>query len=177
MSPTAHFVLTAEDLRTVTRFALASAEEVIEIFELHAPDDARPREALDAARAFTSGVPRGKLQRIASIQAHRAAREATDEAATHAAAAAGDAAASAYLHPLAQATQVGHILRSSAHAARALELDTGDPEAGLGAMERAQARATPLLRDILGRYPSAPAGTNPVARLMATLDADLRTDP
>lgn len=109
MSPPTDLALTAEDLRTVTRFALASAEEVIEIFERRAPEDVRPRQALDAARAFASGAPRGKLQRIASIQAHRAAREATDEAATHAARAAGDAAASAYLHPLAQATQVGHI--------------------------------------------------------------------
>ncbi|MCP2288449.1 hypothetical protein APR08_001352 [Nocardia amikacinitolerans] len=44
----------------------------------------------------------------------------------HAARAAGHSAAAAYLHPLAKATQVRHILGSAADAARALALDSDD---------------------------------------------------
>ena len=55
------------------------------------------------------------------MEAHRAAKTATGEAAQQAALAAGAAAAAAYLHPLAKSTQVGHILRAAACAARAAE--------------------------------------------------------
>lgn len=177
MSGGVDFVLTTDELRVVTRFALASAEEVLEIFERQSPGDTRPSAAVGAARLFAEGAPRGRLQRVASTEAHRAAREVADKAAGHAARAAGDAAASAYLHPLAQATQVGHILRASANAARALELATDDPEAGQAAIERARARANPVLSDILRRYPLAPAGRTPTAHLMTALDASLRRQP
>ncbi|WP_238146864.1 putative immunity protein [Ornithinimicrobium murale] len=134
MAPSSDFSLTAEELRAVARFALTSAEEVLGISEAADPDDPRPRAALDAAREFANGAPRGRLHRVTSADAHRAAREVSDEAAAHAARAAGDAAAAAYLHPLHQATQVGHILRASAHAARAAELAAGDPAVGEAAI-------------------------------------------
>lgn len=57
------------------------------------------------------------------MSAHRAAR-GPRQCASHSAWA-GDAAASAYLHPLARATQVGHILRVPAHAALALRKKAG----------------------------------------------------
>jgi len=169
--------LTADELRVVARFALASAEEVLAIFESVAPEDQRPRAALEAARVFAEGAPRSRLQRVASIDAHRAAREVDDEAAAHAARAAGDAASAAYLHPLPQATQVGHILRASAHVARALELTAGDdPAVADEALARARHRATPVLREVLRRYPAAPTGRGRVAQLMASLDAALRAE-
>ncbi|WP_324612909.1 hypothetical protein [Streptomyces sp. SBT349] len=53
-----------------------------------------------------NGTRRTRLQRITSLDAHRAAKEATTEAARLAARAAGDAASAAYLHPIAEVTQV-----------------------------------------------------------------------
>ncbi|MFD6134143.1 NAD(+)--rifampin ADP-ribosyltransferase, partial [Isoptericola sp. NPDC060257] len=127
---------------------------------------------------FVEGAPRTRLQRVTSLEAHRAAKQAGSEAARLAARAAGDAAASAYLHPIARATQVGHILRAAASAARITELRAGDdPEAGLRAIMEARARATPVLVDVLRRYPPAPTGRSRVAALMSLLDADLRRMP
>ncbi|USQ80332.1 exonuclease SbcC [Ornithinimicrobium faecis] len=172
---TGDFALSTDELRVVVGFALASAEEVLEIFETAQPDDARPRAAIDAARSFAEGAPRSNLQRTTSTDAHRAAREVIDAAAAHAARAAGDAAAAAYLHPLAQATQVGHILRASAHAARALELNAGgSAQVGDDAIGRARQRATSALVAVLLRYPLAPTGRTRVAELMSALHASLR---
>jgi hypothetical protein len=172
---TGDFELTMDELRAVARFAVESAEEVLPIFVKDHPADSRPRAAINAARAFVDGAPRTKLQRIAAVDAHRAARESIDEAAALAARAAGDAAAAAYLHPLARASQVGHILHAAASAARAAELDAGD-DSGVGdqRIEQARLRATRILIDILCRYPPAPDGTSRVARLMKTLDTSLR---
>lgn len=97
-------------------------------------------------------------------------------AAAHAAHAAGEAAAAAYLHPLARATQVGHILRAAAHAARATEVAADDaPRVGDEHIERARLRATSELVDVLRRYPHAPSGRSRVAALMSALDTALRS--
>jgi hypothetical protein len=88
---------------------------------------------------------------------------------------AGDAASAAYLHPIARAHQVGHILRAAASAARIAELGAGDdPDIGARAIEGARQRATPVLIDILERYPRSPAARDRVAQLMAALDTELR---
>ncbi|MFE6969695.1 putative immunity protein [Isoptericola sp. NPDC057653] len=169
------FDLTLDELRVVARYVAESAEPVLPLFALDRPDDPRPGAALAAAWEFVGGAPRTRLQRVTALDAHRAAREATTEAARLAARAAGDAAAAAYLHPIARATQVGHILRAAASAARVAELRAGDdPEAGLRAIDEARARATPALVDVLRRYPPAPTGRSRVAALMSLLDADLR---
>lgn len=168
--------LSTEELRVVARYALSAAEEVLPLFEAACPSDPRARAAVDAARLFADGAPRTKLQRVAALEAHRAAAEAGSGAATHAAHAAGDAAAAAYLHPIARATQVGHILRAAAHAARATELAAGDdPRVGDREIERARDRATPAVVAVLRRYPPAPGGTTRVARLMTELDSTLRS--
>ncbi|MFH8611481.1 putative immunity protein [Streptomyces sp. NPDC018029] len=172
------FELTMDELRAVARYAMESAEEVLPVFEAAAPEDPRPRAAVDAAGEFVNGARRTNLQRATALDAHRAAREAATEAEQLAARAAGDAAAAAYLHPIAKATQVGHILRAAASAARVGELNAGgDPAVGLELIERAARRATPVLIDVLGRYPLAPAGKSRVAELMSVLDASLRTAP
>lgn len=169
------FELTMDELRLVARYAAASAQEVLPLFEEAAPEDLRPRAAVNAAWAFADGAGRTRLQRTTALDAHRAAKEVADEAAQHAARSAGDAAAAAYLHPRAQATQVGHILRAAASAARAAELRAGgDTSAANVAIERAQRRATPILVDVLKRYPVAPAGRGRVAYLMKVLDTSLR---
>ena len=173
---TADFELTLDELRVVAGYAAESAQAALPLFEEVATDDPRPREAIEAAWVFAHGAGRSKLQRITAIGAHRAAREVSDEAAQYAARSAGDAAAAAYLHPLANATQVGHILGAAAGAARAAELRAGgDPEVGNALIELARCRATAVLIDVLNRYPRAPVGTSRVADLMKTLDESLRT--
>ena len=120
------FELTMDEVRAIAGYAVACAEPALVLFQKTRPDDPRPAAALEAARVFAEGAPRSRLQRTAAADAHRAARDAATSVARHAAGAAGDAAAAAYLHPLAKATQVRHILGSAAHAARAAELARGD---------------------------------------------------
>ncbi|MBZ4321399.1 putative immunity protein [Streptomyces huiliensis] len=169
------FELTMDELRAVARYGAESAQEVLPAFEEAVPGDPRPRAALAAAWEFADGARRTRLQRVTALDAHRAARDAGTEAARLAARSAGDAAAAAYLHPIARATQVGHILRAAASAARVGELSAGgDPAVGDTLIEQARRRATPELVSVLSRYPLAPAGKNRVAQLMSALDAALR---
>ncbi|HEU4545586.1 MAG TPA: exonuclease SbcC [Microlunatus sp.] len=171
------FTLTMAELRVVARYVAESADEVLDVFERAAPDDDRPREAIAAARAFVDGAPRSRRQRVAALDAHRAAAEATTERARLAARCAGDAAAAAYLHPIARASQVGHILRAAATVARLAELGADvDADAAARSLQRSRLRATPVLVDVLRRYPrpSTRAGSARVAVLMAELDAALR---
>lgn len=172
---TGDFDLTHEELRVVARYVAESAQNVLPLFESACPDDPRPRAAVDAGWAFINGAPRTKLQRVASMDAHRAAKEAPTETALLAAQAAGDAAAAAYLHPIAQGHQVGHILRAAANAARIAEIEADDdPTAGAKLIELARKRATPTLIDVLHRYPLVPIGSGRTAHLMNALDTSLR---
>ena len=169
------FDLTMDELRAVARYVIRHAEDVLPVFERAVPGDPRPRAAIEAARAFADGAGRTTWQRATSVDAHRAARSAPDEASRLAARSAGDAASAAYLHPIAKATQVGHILRACASAARIGELEAGgDPEVAEALLRRSRQRATPVLVDVLRRYPPAPGGGSRVARLMSTLDRCLR---
>jgi len=169
------FELTTDELRAVARYVVEHAEAVLPVFERAVPDDPRPRAAIDAARVFIDGADRSMLQRVASLEAHRAARSAPTEIARLAARCAGDAASAAYLHPIAQVGQVGHILRAPASAARIAEMQAGDdPAAAATALERSRRRATPVLVDVLRRYPSPTSAGSRVARLMVTLDGLLR---
>lgn len=167
--------LTFPELRAVVRFAADSAREALPFFERAAPDDSRPRAAIAAAYLFAGGAARTNLQRRAAVDAHRAAAEAADQVSRLAAGSAGDAAAAAYLHPLAEAAQLGHILRATARAAEAAELEAGGrPGAAAAVLERAQLRATPVLLDVLRRYPPAINGRSRTAALMKLLDTALR---
>lgn len=169
------FELTMDELRVVAAYTVGFAAEALPAFEALHPDDGRPRAAIDAAREFASGAPRTKLQRVTSMDAHRAAWAETVESARLAAQAAGDAASAAYLHPIAKAHQVGHILRAAANAARIAELAAdGDPSVGERAIHQASERAPRTLVEVLLRYPEAPAGKDRAAQLMARLDAALR---
>ena len=149
------FELSMGDLRSVVAFTSAAAEVVLPHFEMRCPEDDRPSQALTAALAFVHGAPRSRAQRVNPPAAHRAGREAASEIAFHAALAAGDAAASAYLHPLADPVQVKHILRGPAHAVRVVELtDSPDREADFSHhLEHFASYATPQLRDVLRRFP------------------------
>jgi hypothetical protein len=170
--------LSMAELREITGYAVACAEPALAIFERDCPDDPRPRAVLDEARRFADGGRRTKALRVTALDAHRAARAAREmkrEAAVDAARAAGHAGAAAYLHPLAKATQGGHILVSAAHAARAFELDAGDDRnVGDDYIEKARNLASPIVVSVLTRYPNAPAGRGRVGRLWRELNASLR---
>lgn len=166
--------LSLGDLRSVADFALQTAQDVLEIFERAHPEDRRPREAIEAARAFALGAKRGKILRDTALAALRAANEVESDAAAQAARAAMLAASAAYLHPLAKATQVKHILGAPAHAARALELESGDHQAGTDYLKRCVDRISPAVVDVLLRYPPAPSGGGRVGELLRLLDSELR---
>ncbi|KZB82963.1 putative immunity protein [Amycolatopsis regifaucium] len=166
------------ELREITAFAVACAEPALVLFERDFPEDPRPRAVLGEARLFAAGGKRTKALRVTALDAHRAARTAREEgreAAFEAARAAGHAGASAYLHPLAKATQVPHILGAAADAARAFELDAdGDPAVGARYLEQARELAGPVVVDVLTRYPDAPGGGGRAGELLRTLDVSLR---
>ncbi|HYN98176.1 MAG TPA: exonuclease SbcC [Actinomycetota bacterium] len=166
------------ELREVAGYAAACAEPALAIFERHRPDDPRPRAALDEARRFAAGGRRTKVLRVSALAAHSAARAAQEigqQAAAHAARAAGHAGAAAYLHPLAKATQVRHILGSAAHAARSVELEAGDDlNVGARYIQRVRGLANPTVVCVLTRYPNAPGGGDRAADLLRTLDSSLR---
>lgn len=107
------FELTSEELRAVPSYAASFAQDVLPVLEQVCLNDIRPREAIDAALRFIGGDPRSNRQRITSLVAHRAAKDAPDPAARLAAQAPGDVPAAACLHPIANATWVGHILRAA----------------------------------------------------------------
>ena len=167
--------LSLAELRAVARYVAETAQAVLPVFEDTHPGDPRPRAALDAAWEFVNGAPRSRRQRVTSMDAHRAAAAAATEPARLAAQAAGDAASAAYLHPIARAHQVGHLLRAAANAARIAEIAAGgDPEAADRALAEARRRATPTLVAVLRRYPPAPRGRSRPAQLMSALDRSLR---
>ncbi|MGX1541026.1 putative immunity protein [Streptomyces adustus] len=168
--------LSKQDLREVTAFAAACAEVALEVFEADRPGDSRPRDAVEAAWEFARGGERGKSLRDTAWAALKAAKSTDTAAAREAAWAAMSAAGAAHLHPLAKATQVKHILGAGAHAARAAELAAGrDPGVGAGHVDRAVHRATPVVVDVLKRFPAAPDGGGRVGELIRMLDADLRS--
>ena len=170
--------LGTDELRAVATYAVTCAEPALVIFERDRPGDGRPRAAIEAARAFAEGGRRTKAIRDAAWAAQRAYQEARDAgqaAASESARAALAAASAPYLHPLAKATQVLHILGPAAHAARAIELDADDdPAVGDAHLGKARALAGPVVVDVLARYPSAPAGRGRVGELARRLDASLR---
>jgi hypothetical protein len=86
-------------------WAADCAERVLSLFEEKYPNDNRPREAIEAARAWARGQIGVAEARAAAFAAHAAARESHDAAATAAARAAGHAAATA------------HVASHAAHAA------------------------------------------------------------
>ncbi|MGW2228469.1 putative immunity protein [Streptomyces formicae] len=167
--------LSKQDLREVTAYAAACAETVLDVFEADRPDDPRPRDAIGTAWEFARGGERGKALRDAAWAALKAAKETDTAAAREAARASMAAAGAAYLHPLAKATQVKHILGAGAHAARAAELVAGDdPAVGAAQVRQAVRRVTPAVVDVLTRFPKAPGGGGRVGELIRLMDAELR---
>jgi len=165
-----------DELREVARYAAECAGRALPIFERHRPDDSRPRTAIDAAFAFSESGKRTAALRASGFAAYRAALEATSPAAAEAARAATQAVGAAYLHPLADARQVTHILGAAAHAIRAAELDAGDaPDVGAESRDRALGHAPATVAAVLARYPVAPPGGGRTGELLRELDAAIRS--
>ena len=170
--------LSRSELQEIAGYAVTCARPALVIFEREHADDRRPRAAIDAAKAFAVGGERTKALRESAWAAYRAAREARDAgqaAASNTARAAGHAVRAAFLHPLPRATQVKHIVGSAAHAARAFEPSAGDdPAVGLDRIAQSRILASPVVVNVLRRYPSATPGGRRVGELMRILDASLR---
>ncbi|MFE2090832.1 putative immunity protein [Streptomyces sp. NPDC059460] len=167
--------LSEHELREIAGYAADCASRALSIFEQSLPADTRPRDAIDAARAFAGGGRRTAALRQSGWAAFRAAREADSPAAVDAARAASHAAGAAFLHPLANADQVKHILGAAAHAARAEELASGeDRSVTAGTLEWACHHAPPSVTAVLGRFPAAPPGGGRVGEFIRDLDAALR---
>ena len=72
--------LSDEDHRLLAAWAIGCAEHVLPLFEAVAPDDTRPRDALEAGRAWIRGELRMSDSRQAAFGANAAAREKPDPA-------------------------------------------------------------------------------------------------
>ena len=83
-------------------WAADCAERVIHLFEDMAPNDHRPRAAIEATRAWVKGKLTVTDARRLAFQSHAAAREVENKAAIFAARAAGHAAATAHVGTHAQ---------------------------------------------------------------------------
>ncbi|MFE9610982.1 putative immunity protein [Streptomyces sp. NPDC006012] len=167
--------LSEHELREIAGYAADCARRALSIFERDLPADTRPRDAIKAAHAFARGGRRTATLRQSAWAAFKAAQEATSPAAVDAARAASHAAGAAYLHPLANAHQVKHILGAAAHAARAEELVSGeDPRVSAGTLEWARHNAPPAVTAVLDRLPAAPPGGGRTGEFMRDLDAALR---
>src|SRR3954447_27062432 len=102
--------LTDSDHQLLALWAATCAEHVLDLFESVRPDDPRPRQAIEQARAWARGEIRMSQARAAGGHAMGAARDLSGPA-RHAAYAAGQAAVVAHV--------AAHELGAAAYAIRA----------------------------------------------------------
>jgi hypothetical protein len=114
--------LTDLDHHLLALWAAVCAEHVLPLFDAVQPDDPRPREAIEAARAWTRGQLPMMQARAAGGHAMGAARDLSG-AARHAAYAAGQAAVVAHVaaHELGAAAYAIKAVRAAAPKAEAVE--------------------------------------------------------
>src|ERR671933_1078247 len=109
--------LTDSDHRLLALWAASCAEHVLDLFESARPEDRRPREAIEHARAWVRGEVKMTQARTAAGRAMAAARDLRG-AARHAAYAAGQAAVVAHVaaHELGAAAYAIKAVRAAAPA-------------------------------------------------------------
>ena len=100
-----------QEQKTLALWAADCAERVLAFFEENHPQDKRPREAIEAARAWVRGEIKCGTARNAAFAAHAAARSANEDAARAVARATGHAAGTAHM--------VGHARHAAAYAIKA----------------------------------------------------------
>lgn len=123
------------DQRALARWAADCAERVLPLFEKAAPQDARPRKAIEACREWVqTDVFRMDVIRGVSLAAHAAARDMqADPAACFAARAAGHAVATAHV--------AQHAFRAALYALKAsVAADHAQAQANAAAEQSWQAR-------------------------------------
>lgn len=171
--------LSDDDLRSIVGWAAECAERALPIFEATAPEDFRPREAIQAAHAFARHeVSMVALNRV-GWAALTASQEVGDPVASAAAWAAGTVAFSAYTDSMPTQDQINYILNAAAYAAYAIALRTEGRAADLAsaddaevqwAIERASSQVRRLVQELPGRVPS----TGRLGTLFDRLDTGLR---
>jgi hypothetical protein len=109
--------LTDSDHQLLALWAASCAEHVLDLFESAQPEDPRPREAIEHARAWVNGEVKMTQARAAAGRAMAAARDLRG-AARHAAFAAGQAGVVAHV--------AAHELGAAAYAIKAAR--AGAPE-------------------------------------------------
>jgi hypothetical protein len=97
--------------RSLVLWATDCAERVLPYFEEKYPKDNRPRDAIEAGRAWVRGEIAMSEARAAAFAAHAAARDADQAAARDAARTAGHAAATAHV--------AGHAAHAANYAVKA----------------------------------------------------------
>lgn len=150
-------------------WAADCAERVLALFEARAPDDPRPRRAIEGARAFARGELRVGPARRLAVDAHAAARDVADPAAVAAARAAGHAVATAHM--------AAHARGAPAYASVAIGLATPDDAEAVAREARWQLeRAADEVREVLRRLPAPPRSGGTLGTLIVALHAAV-TEP
>lgn len=170
--------ITDAERREVARWAAASAERALPLLETIAPADARPREAIEMARAFANGQGRSRNLTRVALAAHRAGREIGDPIGLAVARAASLAVATANIHGETTIGTLGHILGPAAYSALARELASGGDTAAADAEVRwAIEHATPAIRDVVRRVPASASARRRLDQIQQQLEFALRTRP
>jgi hypothetical protein len=107
-----HYLI--KEHRSAVLAAADHAEQVLRLFEEKQPRDNRPRNAVEAARAWARGEIKVSAARAAALAAHAAARSCHDAGARAAARASGHAAATAHV--------AGHAPHAAAYASKARQM-------------------------------------------------------
>lgn len=137
--------LTEADRRLVAGWAASCAERALPLFEAEAPDDARPRDAIARARAFSRGDLTAAEEIRRRFVAGRAAKAVESPAAIAAARAAAQASGVAHMG--------AHALGAAAYAVRAAGLASDDADAGVHEIEWQLSAMTDDVRAALRRLP------------------------
>ena len=163
--PPGPLTLDEDDRRVLALWAADCAERVLPIFEGVSPKDARPRDAIEGARAFARGEMRIGPARSLSAGAHAAAREVGDPAATAAARAAGHAVAVAHM---------GAHSRGVAYAAVAAGMASpANPNAMKEETQWQMEHASPVVRNILLRLPMPRPSRGTLSTLIRDMHREL----
>lgn len=169
-----------ETLRKVALWAAEYASLALPVFERHHPNDTRPRDAIEAAKAFGHGKKRDKNLRVIAMDALRAGSGA-DDAVKYAARAAMLAAAVAYTHTDLQTglqgiRQAQHILGPAVYTALALEtVSNRDTSIDDAIIQKAANDAPDEVKRLLHHMPAQPTGkSGRLPILFANLDTALR---
>ena len=157
--------LSEEDRRVLAVWAADCAERTLPLFEDKAPNDPRPRDAIDGVRAFARGELRIGPARALAVAAPAAARGVRDPAAVAAARAAGHAAATAHM---------GSHARGVVYAAKAAGLAAPDDSTAVADEARWQlVHASPAVREVLRKLPPPPRGGGTLGALIDDLHAQV----